>query len=228
MSPALNVQSLLSPWARWWAAVQMGCGPLKKVRVGPSGQEVPEAAGVALGVPLSWRTQTGLPPQVLELPAEPGGVPAQLHEVHHQPALPTLPLHRGLRSAGHAALRGTVSEAGPPRGSAQGTVLLGSHSASPTKAPRRAAGPDTAARCQPSWAQWTCLCLSKTLVLLRFNFQDETPTTNFDTFPAAILTVFQVRLRLWTKSWPWGFVGAGEAACHQPLSAHEDTGTVGL
>jgi hypothetical protein len=31
-------------------------------------------------------------------------------------------------------------------------------------------------------------------VSFRFNFQDETPTTNFDTFPAAILTVFQVRL----------------------------------
>lgn len=29
--------------------------------------------------------------------------------------------------------------------------------------------------------------------LHRFNFEDETPTTNFDTFPAAILTVFQVR-----------------------------------
>ncbi|KAI6075910.1 voltage-dependent N-type calcium channel subunit alpha-1B [Aix galericulata] len=26
----------------------------------------------------------------------------------------------------------------------------------------------------------------------QFNFQDETPTTNFDTFPAAILTVFQI------------------------------------
>ncbi|XP_056258885.1 voltage-dependent N-type calcium channel subunit alpha-1B isoform X2 [Seriola aureovittata] len=26
----------------------------------------------------------------------------------------------------------------------------------------------------------------------RFNFEDETPTTNFDTFPAAILTVFQI------------------------------------
>lgn len=31
------------------------------------------------------------------------------------------------------------------------------------------------------------------LFLLRFNFENETPTTNFDTFPAAILTVFQVR-----------------------------------
>lgn len=30
----------------------------------------------------------------------------------------------------------------------------------------------------------------------RFNFEDETPTTNFDTFPAAILTVFQV-LNVW-------------------------------
>lgn len=29
--------------------------------------------------------------------------------------------------------------------------------------------------------------------LSRFNFENETPTTNFDTFPAAILTVFQVR-----------------------------------
>lgn len=28
----------------------------------------------------------------------------------------------------------------------------------------------------------------------RFNFEDETPTTNFDTFPAAILTVFQVKV----------------------------------
>lgn len=36
------------------------------------------------------------------------------------------------------------------------------------------------------------------LVFLRFNFQDETPTTNFDTFPAAILTVFQVRPLLCT------------------------------
>ncbi|XP_042338148.1 voltage-dependent N-type calcium channel subunit alpha-1B-like, partial [Plectropomus leopardus] len=26
----------------------------------------------------------------------------------------------------------------------------------------------------------------------QFNFEDETPTTNFDTFPAAILTVFQI------------------------------------
>lgn len=61
MSPALNVQSLPSPWAGWWAAVQMGCGPLEKVRVGPSGREVPEATGVALGVPVSWRTQTRPP-----------------------------------------------------------------------------------------------------------------------------------------------------------------------
>ncbi|XP_029816461.1 voltage-dependent N-type calcium channel subunit alpha-1B-like [Manacus vitellinus] len=30
----------------------------------------------------------------------------------------------------------------------------------------------------------------------QFNFQDETPTTNFDTFPAAILTVFQVKPHL--------------------------------
>ena len=49
--------------------------------------------------------------QVLELPEEPGGVAAQLHEVHYQPALPPLPLHRGLCPAGHAALWRTVSTA---------------------------------------------------------------------------------------------------------------------
>lgn len=29
----------------------------------------------------------------------------------------------------------------------------------------------------------------------RFNFENGTPPTNFDTFPAAIMTVFQVRRR---------------------------------
>ena len=106
VSPALNVQSLPSPWA---AAVQRGCGPLEKVRVGPSGQEVPEATGMALGVPVSWRTQTRLPPQVLELPAEPGGVPAQLHEIHHQPVVSPFPVHRRLCPSGNAALRRSVS-----------------------------------------------------------------------------------------------------------------------
>lgn len=43
---------------------------------------------------------------------------------------------------------------------------------------------------------------SRHLVFLRFNFKDETPTTNFDTFPAAILTVFQVRPRLWARLRP--------------------------
>lgn len=47
--------------------------------------------------------------QVLELLEEPGGVPAELHEVHHQPVVPPLPLHRGLCSAGDAAVRGPVS-----------------------------------------------------------------------------------------------------------------------
>ncbi|KAK2535487.1 Cacna1b, partial [Columba guinea] len=35
----------------------------------------------------------------------------------------------------------------------------------------------------------------------QFNFQDETPTTNFDTFPAAILTVFQTSSRSFTLLW---------------------------
>lgn len=37
-----------------------------------------------------------------------------------------------------------------------------------------------------------CFCFYFS-IFSRFNFQDETPTTNFDTFPAAILTVFQVK-----------------------------------
>lgn len=40
----------------------------------------------------------------------------------------------------------------------------------------------------------------KYFFLRRFNFEDETPTTNFDTFPAAILTVFQVRPALPTAA----------------------------
>lgn len=47
--------------------------------------------------------------KVLELFEEPGGLFTQLHEVHYQPALPPLPLHRGVRPTGHAALWGTVS-----------------------------------------------------------------------------------------------------------------------
>lgn len=44
------------------------------------------------------------------------------------------------------------------------------------------------------------LSLSPALFLpSRFNFEDGTPATNFDTFPAAIMTVFQVRH--WTILW---------------------------
>lgn len=50
--------------------------------------------------------------KVLELFEEPGGLFTQLHEVHYQPALPPLPLHRGVRPTGHAALWGNVSQ--PP------------------------------------------------------------------------------------------------------------------
>lgn len=52
---------------------------------------------------------TSLPVQVLELLEKPGGLSAQLHEVHHQPAVPPISLHRGLCSLGHAALWGPVS-----------------------------------------------------------------------------------------------------------------------
>ena len=47
--------------------------------------------------------------QILELIEEPCGLSSQFHEVHHQLALPPLPIHRGLRSAGHAAFWRTVS-----------------------------------------------------------------------------------------------------------------------
>lgn len=43
----------------------------------------------------------------------------------------------------------------------------------------------------------------------RFNFDDGTPPTNFDTFPAAIMTVFQVGTPL---SPPWGSRGSGVPA----------------
>lgn len=46
--------------------------------------------------------------QVLGISEEPGGVIDELHEVHHQPTVPALPLHCGLRSAGHAAVWGQV------------------------------------------------------------------------------------------------------------------------
>lgn len=51
---------------------------------------------------------------------------------------------------------------------------------------------------------------SRLLVFLRFNFKEETPTTNFDTFPAAILTVFQVRPQprpLCPARLSWGWEG---------------------
>lgn len=47
--------------------------------------------------------------QVLELIKEPCGIPTQLHEVHYQPAVSALPLHRGLCSAGYATLWWPVS-----------------------------------------------------------------------------------------------------------------------
>ena len=46
--------------------------------------------------------------QILGLSPEPGGVADELHEVHHQPAVPALPLRGSVRSAGHAALRRQV------------------------------------------------------------------------------------------------------------------------
>lgn len=46
--------------------------------------------------------------QVLGITEEPGGVSIELHEVYHQLALPSLPLHSGLRSAWHAAFWRTV------------------------------------------------------------------------------------------------------------------------
>ncbi len=49
--------------------------------------------------------------QILGLPQEPGCVPHELHEVHHQPAVSALSLHRGVCFAGDAAFRGEVSEA---------------------------------------------------------------------------------------------------------------------
>lgn len=46
--------------------------------------------------------------QILGLSQEPGCVPHELHEIHHQPAVPSLSLHRGVCPAGDAALRRKV------------------------------------------------------------------------------------------------------------------------
>lgn len=48
--------------------------------------------------------------QILGLSQEPGCVPHELHEVHHQPAVPSLSLHRGVCSAGDAAVWREVSD----------------------------------------------------------------------------------------------------------------------
>lgn len=55
-----------------------------------------------------------LPPQILELTEEPRDLPPKFNEVYHQLALPPLPLHCCLCSAGHAALWRTVSDLSCP------------------------------------------------------------------------------------------------------------------
>lgn len=127
-------------------------------------------------------------PQVLEPPAQPGGVAAQLHEVHRQPPVPALPVHRGLRPAGHAVVRGAVR--GPWGWAAGRGQLCAEASTQSAACMQPVAGAGAGAGC--SWLL-AGLPLPQARAFLRFNFQDETPTTNFDTFPAAILTVFQVR-----------------------------------
>lgn len=48
--------------------------------------------------------------QILELFEESCGFSVELDEVHHQLALPPLPLHRGIRPVGYAAVRRPVSD----------------------------------------------------------------------------------------------------------------------
>ncbi|XP_060040337.1 voltage-dependent N-type calcium channel subunit alpha-1B-like, partial [Erinaceus europaeus] len=56
----------------------------------------------------------------------------------------------------------------------------------------------------------------------QFNFRDETPTTNFDTFPAAILTVFQILTgEDWNAVMYHGIESQGESAraCSRPSTS---------
>lgn len=69
---------------------------------------------------------------------------------------------------------------------------------------------------------------SRHLVFLRFNFKDETPTTNFDTFPAAILTVFQVRPRLWARLRPAQLARCREGSFPWLFKSLRTAQTVGL
>lgn len=48
--------------------------------------------------------------QILGVSQEPGRVPYELHEVHHQPAVSPLSVHRGVCSAGDAAFWRKVSK----------------------------------------------------------------------------------------------------------------------
>lgn len=48
--------------------------------------------------------------QVLGLSQEPGCVPHELHEVHHQSAVPSFPLYCGVCSTGDAAFWRKVSK----------------------------------------------------------------------------------------------------------------------
>lgn len=52
---------------------------------------------------------SGLCWQVLGISQEPGGLSSQLHEIHHQPAVPPFPVHRRLCTFGNAAFRWPVS-----------------------------------------------------------------------------------------------------------------------
>lgn len=103
-------------------------------------------------------------PQVLGTTSKPGGFSAELHEVHRQLAVPPLPLHRCICLVGDAAVWRTVSITTNLRRSSTASI---------------------------KFEHLFSYC-TFSFLLLRFNFDDGTPPTNFDTFAAAIMTVFQV------------------------------------
>lgn len=117
-------------------------------------------------------------PQVLGSSSKPGGFSAELHEVHHQFALPPLPLHCGVCLVGDAAVWRTVSI---NTNLESGSRLLINY----------------------MFLYFFVYVIVMiflifwfnffSFLLLRFNFEGGTPPTNFDTFAAAIMTVFQVR-----------------------------------
>lgn len=152
--------------------------------------------------------------QVLGLSQELGCFPHELHEVHHQPSFPPLPLHGSVCATRDAAVwRKVCTEIRNYQPISVNSIIQGWIFGCVS----------SSACCKLNWSLLSGVFGDKEMIrpvennsasssssfllfslghiwppslsafLFRFIFEDYTPT-NFDTFPAAIMTVFQVWL----------------------------------